>query len=202
MLRLDLTARQADQLLDFIALLAQWNKTYNLTSIRTVEGMLSHHVVDCLAIVPPLRRSQGVATRLLDVGSGGGLPGLVIAVMDPSTQVTCVDSVGKKMAFVQQAASTLGLRNLSAVHARVETMHAGPFDVITSRAFSSLREFTARTEPLLAWDGVWLAMKGKPPEDEIAELPGDIDMFHVEPVLSPEAVGERCIVWMRRKSQQ
>ena len=197
------TDRQVEQLLGFVALLAKWNRTYNLTSIRDVGSMLSHHVVDCLAVVDPLRRrSAGRGpTRLLDVGSGGGLPGVVIAVMDPATSVTCVDAVGKKTAFVQQVAASLGLHNLQSEHARVESMRATAFDVITSRAFASLTDFVHLTRHLLDEHGVWLAMKGRIPDDEIASLSRDIDVFHVEQIRTECHIGERCLVWMRPTPQ-
>ena len=197
------TDQQIEQLLGFVALLAKWNRTYNLTSIRDVGSMLSHHVVDCLAVVEPLRRG-GVGRgprRLLDVGSGGGLPGVVIAVMDPSTSVTCVDAVGKKSAFVQQVAAGLGLHNLHSEHARVESLQSSPFDVITSRAFASLADFVRATRQLLDVDGVWMAMKGRRPDVEIADLSEDIDVFHVEQLSRQHDIGERCLVWMRPAQQ-
>jgi 16S rRNA (guanine527-N7)-methyltransferase len=133
------------------------------------------------------------------VGSGGGLPGAVIAVLNPAIDVTCVDTVGKKAAFVQQVAASLRLRNLHSQHARVEQMKAAAFDVVTSRAFASLTDFVALTRQHLAPAGVWLAMKGKDPVDERAALPVDIDVFHVEQLTVPGLDAERCLVWMRPK---
>jgi 16S rRNA (guanine527-N7)-methyltransferase len=145
-------------------------------------------------------RAASGAKRLLDVGSGGGLPGVVLAVLESDLSVTCVDTVGKKAAFVRQVAAELGLRNLHAEHARVEQLQLPSFDIVTSRAFASLADFTALTRRHLAPSAVWMAMKGKRPEDEVAALPADIDVFHVEPLRVPGLEAERCLVWMRLKS--
>lgn len=189
---------QVDQLARYLDLLARWNATYNLTSVRDPAEMLTQHLADCLAVVAPL---AGVAERgrLLDVGSGGGLPGVVLAVMLPGWDVSCCDTVGKKAAFVRQVAGALALKNLHAEHARVEQLRAPPFDVITSRAFASLADFTRLTAPLLAAGGRWMAMKGKHPEAEIAALDPAVEVFHVEPLAVPGLDAQRCIVWMRPK---
>jgi len=197
-LALTVTDAQIDALLGHIALLQRWNAHYNLTSVRDPAQMLAQHLADCLAVIGPLRREVGARpTRLLDVGSGGGLPGVVVAIIDPQIDVTCVDSVGKKAAFVQQVAGELRLRNLHSQHTRVEQMEAAPFDVVTSRAFASLVDFTQLTRHHLAPRGIWMAMKGKVPSDEIAELPDAVDVFHVEQVVVPALDADRCIVWMR-----
>lgn len=198
-LGLALSAAQVDTLLDNLALLQRWNGTYNLTAVREPAQMLTQHLVDCLAVLPPLRRHLGEhrAARILDVGSGGGLPGIVIAATCPSYDVTCVDTVGKKAAFIRQAAGELGLPNLHGEHARVEQLKAAPFDLVTSRAFASLADFVRLTRQHLKPGGVWMAMKGKPPDAERAELPPDIDVFHVEPLNVPGLDAERCLVWMR-----
>jgi 16S rRNA (guanine527-N7)-methyltransferase len=197
-LTLDLSDAQADALLAYVALLQRWNVTYNLTSVREPAQMLSQHIADCLAVIGPLRRHIGTGnSRLLDVGSGGGLPGIVIAILNPAIDVTCVDAVGKKAAFVRQATGELGLRNLHAQHVRVEQLKAQPFDVVTSRAFASLADFAQLTRRHLAPGGVWMAMKGKDPVDELAQLPADIDVFHVEQLDVPGLDAKRCLVWMR-----
>lgn len=199
-LTLDVSAPQLDALLDYLALLQRWNATYNLTAVRELQQMLTHHLADCLAVVTPLRRQAGTGPlRLLDVGSGGGLPGAVIALLNPSTDVTCVDTVGKKTAFVQQVASELRLPNLHARHARVEQMAPERYDVVVSRAFASLADFTRLTRQHLAAHGVWMAMKGKPPTDEIAQLPTNVEVFHVEQLDVPGLGADRCLVWMRPK---
>ncbi|HTH10525.1 MAG TPA: 16S rRNA (guanine(527)-N(7))-methyltransferase RsmG [Acidovorax sp.] len=203
-LGLGLGESQVGQLMDFLALLQKWNKVYNLTAVRAPQEMLTHHLLDSLAAVAPLRRhmaglQQGgvAAVKLLDVGSGGGLPGVVFAICCPEVDVSCVDTVGKKAAFIQQAAVALKLRNLHGVHARVETL-AGPFDIISCRAFASLPDFvTWSRSALAAPHGAWLAMKGKHPDDEIAALPPGVGVFHVEPLNVPGLDAERCIVWMR-----
>lgn len=203
-LGLGLGESQVGQLMDFLALLQKWNKVYNLTAVRAPQEMLTHHLLDSLAAVAPLRRhvsglhQGGVgAVKLLDVGSGGGLPGVVFAICCPEVDVSCVDTVGKKAAFIQQAAVALKLRNLHGVHARVETL-AGPFDIISCRAFASLPDFVNWSRSALAAPhGAWLAMKGKHPDDEIAALPPGVGVFHVESLNVPGLDAERCIVWMR-----
>lgn len=189
---------QVRQLVDYLGLLQRWNKTYNLTALRDPAQMFTHHLADCLAALPSLQRTvderQGL--KLLDVGSGGGLPGVLIAILCPQLQVSCVDTVGKKAAFIRQAAAELGLRQLRAEHARVEQL-PGRYDVITSRAFATLTDFVALTRERLAPEGLWMAMKGKRPDDEIAALPADVEVFHVEPLRVPGLDAERCLIWMR-----
>jgi len=197
-LGLDLSADQSRRLLDYVALLQRWNRTYNLTAIRDPGEMLSQHVVDCLAAVPALRRTSPGPKRVLDVGSGGGLPGLVWAVVEPHPDVTCVDSVGKKVAFIRQAALALRLDNLRAEHSRVEQLQAPAFDLVTSRAFASLADFVGLTRAHANPGGIWLAMKGKLPLDEIAALPSDFQAFHVERLEVPGMAAERCLIWIRK----
>ncbi len=196
-LGLDLDEARIAQLLDFLALLQKWNKVYNLTAVRDPQEMLTHHLLDSLAAVAPLRRQlAGHGARLLDVGSGGGLPGVVFAICCPEVDVSCVDTVAKKAAFIQQAAAALRLPNLHGIHARVETL-SGPFDVVSCRAFASLPDFTAWSRQALGPQSVWLAMKGKYPAEEVAALPTGVRVFHVEQLKVPGLDAERCIVWMR-----
>ena len=204
-LGLALDAAQLTLLMDFLVLLQKWNKVYNLTAVRDPEEMLTHHLLDSLAAVLPLRRhvaQAGLAApvRLLDVGSGGGLPGVVFAICCPGVDVSCVDTVGKKAAFIQQAAVQLRLPNLHGVHARVESL-VTPFEVVSCRAFAALADFTTWSRQALAPHGVWLAMKGKHPEEELAALPADVQVFHVEQLAVPGLEAERCIVWMRPAAQ-
>lgn len=216
-LGLSLGAAEQDRLLAYLALVAKWTRVYNLTSVRSPHEMLTHHLLDSLAVVEPLRREMAAlraraadsgaapgtsgpgsnSLPLLDVGAGAGLPGVVLAICCPDVDVTCVDTVAKKAAFIQQAAGALRLSNLHGVHARVEQL-AGPFEVVCSRAFASLADFAARSGGALAPGGVWLAMKGKHPADEIAALPPVVSVFHVEQLAVPGLDAERCIVWMRR----
>ena len=199
-LGLPLQDAEATQLLAYLDLLQRWNGTYNLTAIRDPQQMLTQHLADCLAVIAPLRRQLGMrasSARLLDVGSGGGLPGAVIAILCPDISVTCVDTVGKKAAFIQQAAAQLRLPNLLSRHARVEQLRDEAFDVITSRAFASLADVVSLTKALLGADGVWMAMKGKPPAEEMGALPEGIAVFHVEHLRVPGLDAERCLVWMR-----
>ncbi len=186
----------AARLLVYLGLLQRWNATYNLTAVRDPRDMRVQHLYDCLAVIAPLRRVLGDAGKVLDVGSGGGLPGVVIAIACPAMEVTCVDTVGKKAAFIRQVSAELGLPNLRAEHARVEALKLRGFDIVTSRAFASLADFVRLTRPLLAPSGVWMAMKGKRPNDEIDALPADVDVFHVEQLTVPGLAAERCLVWM------
>ena len=138
--------------------------------------------------------------RVLDVGSGAGLPGVVLALARPDWSVCCVDAVAKKASFVRQVAGELKLANLQSRHARVESLAEGAFDLIVSRAFASLRDFSQLTRNQLAADGCWCAMKGVVPDDEIAALPPDVEVFHVEPLVVPALDAQRCLVWMRPAS--
>lgn len=188
----------AAKLLQHLNLLHRWNQAYNLSAVRDPQLMLTQHLLDCLAALPALDRHLGQrAARILDVGSGAGLPGVVWALMRPRWSVVCVDAVAKKVSFVRQVIGELGLKNLGAEHARVEALRAGEFELITSRAFASLADFTALTRAHLSVDGCWVAMKGKPPEDEIATLPPWVEVFHVEQLQVPGLDAQRCLVWMR-----
>jgi 16S rRNA (guanine527-N7)-methyltransferase len=196
-LGLALSDAQIQHLLDYAALIQKWNKVYNLTALRDPADMLTHHLLDSLTAIAPLtRHTQGQPLRVLDVGSGGGLPGVVLAICMPELNVTCVDTVAKKAAFVQQVAVSLKLSNLRGLHARVESL-AEPYQVICSRAFASLPDFVTWSRSALADGGVWMAMKGKHPQDEIDALPQDVKVFHVEPLTVPGLDVERCMVWMR-----
>ncbi len=197
-LQLELDGQQVGQLLDYLALLQKWNQVYNLTSVRDPAGMLTHHLLDSLAVVGPLRRQTGGRPiRLLDVGSGAGLPGVVIAICCPEIRVDCVDTVAKKAAFIQQAAATLQLPNLRGLHARVESL-VEPYHVVSSRAFASLADFVSWSAGALAPEGVWMAMKGKHPAAEIEALPAASTVFHVEQLTVPGLDAERCLIWLRR----
>ena len=200
-LHVSLSDAQVQGLLDYQDLIGKWNKVYNLTAVRDPAEMLTHHLLDSLAAVAPLQKhlqGRGLsAASLLDVGSGAGLPGVVLAICCPGLAVTCVDTVGKKAAFIKHVALALGLPNLSGLHARVETI-TQPFDVICSRAFASLADFTGWSQAALAPGGVWLALKGKHPAEELAMLPPDVVMFHVEPLAVPGLAAERCIIWLQK----
>ena len=197
-LQVELSDHQIGRLLSYQALIAKWTKVYNLTAVRDSAEMMTHHLLDSLAAIGPLQK-QMAQGKLLDVGSGAGLPGVVIAICCPTISVTCVDTVAKKATFIKQVALELKLPNLAGLHARVENIE-DKFDVICSRAFASLNDFTQWSANALAPAGVWMAMKGKHPADELAVLPADIDVFHVEQLQVPGLDAERCIVWMRKKS--
>ena len=200
-LHLSLSDAQVKGLLDYQNLIGKWNKVYNLTAVRDPAEMLTHHLLDSLAAVAPLQKhlqNRGLTNaRVLDVGAGAGLPGVVLAICCPALAVTCVDTVGKKAAFIKHVALALGLPNLIGLHARVETI-TQPFGVICSRAFASLADFTGWSQAALAPGGVWMALKGKHPAEELAMLPPNVTMFHVEPLTVPGLAAERCIIWLQK----
>nr|WP_245800486.1 16S rRNA (guanine(527)-N(7))-methyltransferase RsmG [Thiomonas intermedia] len=198
-LGLTLDEHQQRQLLDFTALLQRWNSVFNLTAVRDVEGMARLHLADCLAALPALQRLA--PRRLLDVGSGGGLPGIVFAIGLPDTDIHLVDTVQKKCAFLQQTSGSLRLKQVQVHHARVEALtDPAGFDCITSRAFSDLPLLVNSTSSLLAPGGQWCAMKGRPPADEIAAL-GDAVLSRIEPLQVPGLEAQRCLVWLRRATR-
>ena len=200
-LHLSLSDDQVQALLDYQTLIGKWNKVYNLTAVRDPAEMLTHHLLDSLTAAAPLQKhlqGRGLsAASLLDVGSGAGLPGVVLAICCPSLAVTCVDTVGKKAAFIKHVSLALGLSNLTGLHARVETI-TQPFDVICSRAFASLADFTRLSQAALAKGGVWMALKGKHPAEELALLSPGVAVFHVEPLAVPGLDAERCIIWLKK----
>ena len=204
-LPLALSDMQVAHLLDYLELIQKWTKVYNLTSVRDPAEMLTHHLLDSLAVITPLRRqlsemNAGASlpeAKLLDVGSGAGLPGIVIAICCPEVAVDCVDTVAKKAAFIKQVAATLRLPNLRGLHARVESL-TDKYDIVSSRAFASLLDFTNWSQAALAEQGVWMAMKAKHPAEEIAVLPQDVNVFHVEQLTVPGLDAERCILWLRK----
>ena len=196
-LGLDLTGAQLDKLLDYVALLAKWNAVYNLTAIRDPRQMLIQHILDSLSIVPHLA-ARGPSS-VLDVGSGGGLPGIVLAIVLPQWTVTLNDIVHKKTAFQAQAKAELGLANLSVVTGRVETLKPGvevpaKFDVIVSRAFAELSDFVTLARHLVAEQGVILAMKGVRPDGEIERLPEGARVREVIRLDVPSLEAERHLV--------
>jgi 16S rRNA (guanine527-N7)-methyltransferase len=206
-LGLALSDAQVGQLLTYQELIQKWTKVYNLTAVRDPSEMLTHHLLDSLAVVLPLQRqlaemrdsgalAADAEVRLLDVGSGAGLPGAVIAICCPEIVVHCVDTVAKKAAFIQQVAVSLKLSNLRGVHARVENL-TETYNVVSSRAFASLVDFVTWSRVCLAEQGVWMAMKGKHPSEEIAVLPVGVEVFHVEPLVVPGLGAERCLLWLR-----
>jgi len=190
-LAIDLSAEQQAKLLAFRDLLLKWNKTYNLTALRDPEQAISHHLLDSLAILPHVG-----AGPLLDVGSGGGLPGIPLAIAKPELSVSMVDTVQKKATFLQQAAIQLGLKNVAAHHARVEQM-SGQYAQISSRAFAEIGLFVSLTRHLLAPGGRWLAMKGVRPDEEIAALPADIVVDQVIPLHVPGLDAERHLIILK-----
>jgi 16S rRNA (guanine527-N7)-methyltransferase len=201
-LKLSLTDVQREQLIAYLLLIQKWTQVYNLTAVRDPTEMLTHHLLDSLAVVSPLLRQfeaiqmKRAGLRLLDVGSGAGLPGIVIAICCPDITVHCVDTVAKKAAFIQQVAVSLKLPNLSGIHNRVEKL-IDTYHVVSSRAFASLENFTQWSKQALAEQGVWMAMKGKHPAEEVAALSPTVQVFHVEQLDVPGLGAERCIVWMR-----
>jgi 16S rRNA (guanine527-N7)-methyltransferase len=196
-LGLALSPAQQQQLLDYLDLLGKWNKVYNLTAVRDPAQMLTQHLLDCLAVVQPLKARLPALQTVLDVGAGGGLPAVVLAVACPQWQVSAVDTVAKKAAFIQTAAHSLGLPNLRGIHARVEDLAEG-YDLVCSRAFASLADFTSWSAAALKPGGVWMAMKGRVPDEELAALPPGVRVDEVQLLQVPGLEAQRCVVWMRQ----
>lgn len=196
-LGLVLSADQQEQLLAYLALLIKWNKAYNLTAVRNPDEMVSRHLLDSLSIVPYV----GTATRWLDVGSGGGMPGIPLAILFPDKSVTTLDSNGKKTRFLTQVKLELNLTNLDVIHSRVEGFQpAKAFDGIVSRAFSSLEDFTSWTRHLGDNQTRWLAMKGLHPTDELVALPTDFEIDSAHALAVPGCQGQRHLLILRRKA--
>jgi len=193
-LGLDLTEAQQQKLLAFRDLLLKWNKIYNLTALRDPAQAISHHLLDSLAILPHIGDGN-----LLDVGSGGGLPGIPLAIARPELAVSMVDTVQKKTTFLQQAVIELGLKNVTVHHARVEEMQ-GQYAQISSRAFAEIGLFISLTRHLLAPDGRWLAMKGVRPDDELKALPADITVEAIIPLTVPGLDAERHLIILKAGS--
>jgi 16S rRNA (guanine527-N7)-methyltransferase len=197
-LGLDLAGAQLDQLMDYLALMAKWNAVYNLTSLRDPMQMVTHHLLDSLAAVPAFAG----ASNVLDVGAGGGLPGIVLAIARPGMKVSLVDTVHKKTAFLTQVKAELGLANVTVYTARVEQLQApGKFDVITSRAFADLSDFVNWSGHLLADGGRFIALKGVAPAEEQQRLPEEWRVAKLQPLQVPRLGAERHLVFIERAEQ-
>jgi 16S rRNA (guanine527-N7)-methyltransferase len=201
-LGLALTPEQGGQLARYAALLVRWNAVHNLTAIDSPGAILSHHLLDSLALLPVISPIfQQRAVRLLDVGSGGGLPGVPLAVAMPAWHVTLLDKVQKKVAFLTQAQVELGLANVECIHARAEDLNIAPFDLIVSRAFASLEEFVRVSSRLIAPGGWWAAMKGAVPTGEIAQLARTFPAVRVVDIVKldvPRLGAERHLILLQR----
>ncbi|MDV6318432.1 16S rRNA (guanine(527)-N(7))-methyltransferase RsmG [Chromohalobacter sp. HP20-39] len=182
-----------ERLLALLALLHKWNRAYNLTAVRDPEQMVTRHLLDSASVAAAVR-----GPTLLDVGAGAGLPGLVLAILDPRLAVTLLDGNGKKVRFQRQAVLELGLDNVTPVQARVETFEHGGFDQIVSRAFADLATFLTLTGPLLAEDGEWLAMKGRDVDTELATLPSEVTLVENRRLAVPGDEAQRMLVRLRR----
>jgi 16S rRNA (guanine527-N7)-methyltransferase len=193
-LRLDLSDAQIAQLMDYLALLTKWNAVYNLTAVRDPAQMVTQHLLDSLAVVPAFADAHNI----LDVGAGGGLPGMVLAIARPDMRVSMIDTVHKKTAFLTQAKAELGLKNVTVHTARVEQLQvAEKFDVITSRAFAELADFVTWSGHLLSGGGRFIAMKGVMPQEEIARLPAGWKGTEVRPLHVPGLEAERHLIFMK-----
>ncbi|MFT6403730.1 MAG: 16S rRNA (guanine527-N7)-methyltransferase [Marinomonas primoryensis] len=182
-------------LVRYLAMLEKWNKAYNLTAIRDVEQMISLHLFDSLATLPYI-----TGEHIIDVGTGPGLPGMVLAICCPEKRFTLLDSNGKKTRFLTQVKMELGIHNVTVENERVEKHpHQGEYDHVISRAFASLQDMIRWTLPLPSNTGDFLAMKGVYPSEEIAALPKEVDLVSVEPLNVPNIQAERHMVVMTRK---
>ncbi len=199
-LPLPLSAQQAQALSAYAHLLLRWNATYNLTSIDTPEQVLTHHLLDSLAVVATLQRLYPMSARVLDVGTGAGLPGIPLAVVLPDWRFTLIDKVGKKTAFLTQVKVELGLKNVEVVHGRVETLTTHDYNVIISRAFSSLGDFVQLSHAALAPGGSWVAMKGALLEKDSTSLREDAQIEEVVKLRVPRLAAERHLVVLRANS--
>ncbi|GKW50030.1 16S rRNA (guanine(527)-N(7))-methyltransferase RsmG [Halomonas sp. NCCP-2165] len=192
-LELAVEPAQRDQLLALLALLHKWNRAYNLTAVRDPLAMVSRHLLDSAAVLPWVR-----GPRLLDVGAGPGLPGLVLAILAPQLEVSLLDSNGKKVRFQRQAVLELGLTNVTPVQARVEAHRDAPFDQLISRAFASLADFVTLTEGLLAEGGEWLAMKGPAADEELEALPPGVRLNARHALAVPFDESQRQLLILQR----
>jgi len=193
-LGVDLSESQHSQLLAYLALLIKWNKAYNLTAVRNPDEMVSRHLLDSLSVV---RFVEG--ERQLDVGSGGGMPGIPLAILFPDMKITVLDSNGKKTRFLTQVKLELALSNLEVIHSRAEAFHPMlPFNGIISRAFSSLEDFTQWTRHMGDSDTRWLAMKGLHPAEELVALPADFTLESAQALAVPGCQGQRHLLILRR----
>ena len=196
-MRLDVSPAQREKLMDYLALMFKWNSVYNLTSLRDPMQMVTHHLLDSLAAVPAFAHAHNV----LDVGSGGGLPGIVLAIVRPDMKVSMIDTVHKKTAFLTQVKAELGLSNVTVYTARVEQLQVSDkFDVITSRAFADLSDFVNWSSHLLADGGRYIALKGVAPKDEQERLPEEWQVTGVEPLQVPRLGAERHLVHIQRST--
>ena len=191
-LQLDLPAAAIERLLAYVELLARWNATYNLSAVRDVDEMVTRHLLDSLAALPYVR-----GATLADLGSGGGLPGIPYAIVAPERAVTLVDSNGKKTRFLRAAARELKLDNVRVLESRVEAVE-GTYDCVTARAFASLAEMLGWGGRLLAPDGLWLALKGRFPEEELAAVPAGFRVESVDALAVPGLDAERHVVVIKR----
>jgi 16S rRNA (guanine527-N7)-methyltransferase len=196
-MQLDVSPAQREKLMDYLALMFKWNSVYNLTSLRDPMQMVTHHLLDSLAAVPAFAQAHNV----LDVGSGGGLPGIVLAIVRPDMKVSMIDTVHKKTAFLTQVKAELGLSNVTVYTARVEQLQVSDkFDVITSRAFADLSDFVNWSSHLLADGGRYVALKGVAPKDEQERLPAEWQVTGVEPLQVPRLGAERHLVHIQRST--
>ena len=189
-LKLPIEANTVAQLETYLTGLHKWNKTYNLTAIRDIDEMLIKHLADSLAVNPYVR-----GHHIIDVGTGGGLPGIPLAIINPDKDFTLLDTVGKKVTFLKQMVHTLGLKNAHPVQTRVENFEAIPaFDTVITRAFDSICGMLSVTKHLVGRQGQFLAMKGEIPTDELANLPKEFSVVQVHPIIVPNLNAERCLV--------
>jgi 16S rRNA (guanine527-N7)-methyltransferase len=195
MLDFEVTQPQQQKLIEFLEQLAKWNKTYNLTAINDKNKMLTHHIMDSLAVSPYIK-----AQKIADVGTGAGIPGIPLAILHPDKTFYLIDSNGKKVRFIKQTAHQLGLKNVIALHKRVESVEV-KVDVVISRAFASLQDMIEGTSQLLEDNGMFFAMKGKQPQQQLEQISKTIKTVENHNIQVPGLEAERCLLCLQKQQQ-